>query len=515
MRARHLLALFAASLTAVVAVGCGGETTGSGGSGGSGGGEGGEGGGTTTSASTTSASTSDTTSTTTTTTTSNTGDGNENFDQAEEITLFDGQVDELTVGELDPIETDNDFFKFEGTAGDAVLISTVAKTDPNSPGPFADGYPDLVITLFDSNQQQIAQNDDPIPRNTQDSTLYTVLPSTGTYYIRVEEFCQVLGLSSPNCDQAYFDSITERLYGLFAAKLDPASDGNVGEPATDNDMPYEVAPSEFVENNDGTGFFAISFQGTFKAAADEDVYTFTLPTTFPTAQGRDTSNFELFPTGVDGNGSTVPTGLVWITDSADNVIAQVDGTKLDPIDGYPISAPLTLGETYQLHVQSSGTPGANPFYYVLHYQSGSNDVEMDDMGNNVITTPESVAAVETAGGFPAGFFAGNLLVAAGDEDHFLIEAAPNAGDFLYVTCSAQRAGSGLRQFKATAYNADTGMAIAGATATETDTAQLSFGDQGVALGGATSVIVKVEAGMQDPVVLGNYYQCGVVFLPPM
>jgi hypothetical protein len=121
----------------------------------------------------------------------------------------------------------------------------------------------------------------------------------------------------------------------------------------------------------------------------------------------------------------------------------------------------------------------------------------------------------TAGGFPAGFFAGNLLVAAGDEDHFLIEAAPNAGDFLYVTCSAQRAGSGLRQFKATAYNADTGMAIAGATATETDTAQLSFGDQGVALGGATSVIVKVEAGMQDPVVLGNYYQCGVVFLPPM
>ena len=50
MRARHFLALFAASLTAA-AVGCGGETTGTGGGGG-GGGEGGEGGGNTTASTT-------------------------------------------------------------------------------------------------------------------------------------------------------------------------------------------------------------------------------------------------------------------------------------------------------------------------------------------------------------------------------------------------------------------------------------------------------------------------------
>lgn len=510
MRARHFLALFAAGLTAL-AVGCGGETTGSGGTGGGTGGEGGEGGVGGQGAQGGGTTTSDTSGSTTTTTTGVTGDGNDNFDQAEEITLFDGVAEELTIAELDPIETDNDFFKFEGNAGDAVFLLTVAKTDQSSPGPFADGYPDLMITLFNSNMQQIAHNDDPIPRTTQDSRLYTVLPATGTYYVRVEEFCQVAGQGGPGCDQAYFDGITERLYGLAAVRLDPASPGTVKEPATDNDMPITIDGSEYEENSTGTGYYAMSIQGTFKGANDEDVYTFTLPTLFPTTQGRDTSVFEVFPTGPEGNGSTVPTGLMWITDLDGNVIAQVDGTKIDPIGGYPIEAPLTLGETYELHVQSSGTPGANPFYFVYHYLTGSNDVETDDAGNNTANTPEPLDSAQSQGGYQGSFVAGNILP-GGDVDHFLIGATPNSGDLVAATCTAQRVGSGLRNLKLTLLDGATGNPIPGATATETDTETANLGN-GVALGSTTSVILKVEAE-QDGTVLGNFYSCGVVFIPP-
>ncbi|MBK8256398.1 MAG: pre-peptidase C-terminal domain-containing protein [Polyangiaceae bacterium] len=507
MRARHFLALLAAGVAATVAIGCDGGDTGTGGTGGSGGS-----GGTGATGATTTSSTTTTTSTSTGTPTP-TGDGNDSFDEAIETTVFQsGEQAELTVGELDPIATDQDYFKFTGVKGDALYITTLAKTAQGSPDPFAEGYPDLVITLYDSNKQQIAQNDDPIPRNTQDSSLYTVLPGDGTFYIKVEEFCQELGAAA--CDPAYFDGIVEPAYGFVVFKLDGATDGTVTE-GTDTDMPQAIDAAEYVENTDGTGYFAISVQGTFKAADDEDVYTFTVPNAIPVTQGRETAYFEIYPTGTDGNGSDTPTGLVWIEDGMGNVLAQVDGTKLDPIDGYPLEVPLTFGtQQYELHVKSGGAAaaGGNNFYYVLHYRSGSNPVEAADATNNMQATPELLPTLQSGGGFDGGFIAGDINM-AGDVDFYELEATPNAGDNVFATCSAQRIGSGLRNLKLTLIDGDTGMAIPTATATESATASASLGDMGAALGNTTKVLLKVEA-TQDAVVKGTYYQCGVVFIPP-
>lgn len=515
MRARHFLALFAAGLTAVAAVGCGGDTTGSGGSGGSDGGTGGVGG--TGGTTTTTDPTGGTGGTGGTTTSTPTGDKNDSFEEALDIEVYEPGVQiELTVGEFAPVETDADYYKFEGKKGDPLLLFTVAKTDANSPDPFADGYPDVVLTLFDKDQKQIAQNDDPIPRDTQDSSLYTVLPADGTYFVKIEEFCQVLGAAAPNCDQAYFDSIVEPLYGLAIAKLDPASDGTVGEPAVDDDMPIVVDPAEYVENNDGTGYYAVTFTGTFKDATDVDVYSFNVANGIPIADGRGIAHFEIFPTGPDANGSTVPTGKIWIEDALGVRIAQTDSLHLSPTDGYPIEAPITFGEDYTLHVESGGAPLTNPFYYVLHYRSGSNPVEAGDIdpivdNNNTIAKAELLPTLMSGGGFEGGFISGDITL--GDVDYYELEAIPAAGDLVFATCSAQRSGSGLRNLKLTVLDGDTGMPITGATATETADDTANLGNDGIDLKGATKVILKVEA-TQDATVLGTYYSCGVVFIPP-
>lgn len=525
MRARHFLALFAAGLTVVVAAGCDGNNTGTGGDAGSGGSEGGSGG--------TGGTMTTTTGMPTTTGTGGTGpmgDGCDSFEDADTNPECATEVfkpgDQLqpTVGELLPIDADNDYYKFTGSAGQALFIFTIAKTDQSSPDPFAEGYPDLVITLYDQNKNQIAQNDDPIPRTTQDSSLYTVLPADGTYYIKVEEFCQVIGAASPGCDAAYFDAIIEPLYGLVVTELDGAEDGTVFE-GTDTDMAQPIESTEYVENTAGTGYYAIPVMGTFKDGTDVDAYTFTVPNAIPVSNdpmydGREVAVIEVFPTGMDGNGSAVPTGKVWIEDSNGAIVGQVDGTKLDPIDGYALEAPIKFGEQYTLKVQAGGaaSAGGNNFYYVYHYRNGSNPAEKGDVdmstNNNTLATAETLKANTSTGGYAGGFISGDIT--AGDVDYFVLESKPDTGDMVFATCSAQRAGSGLRGLKLTLIDADTGANIPGATATETDSASASLGNMGAALGNTTNVALKVETTMgQDANVAGTYYSCGVVFIPPM
>ena len=77
-----------------------------------------------------------------------------------------------TPGTLDDPAKSECYYKFEGTKGELLLISTGAKVGGD---PFDTSYLDTVVTLFDDTKTQIAQNDDPIPRNTNDATIYTVL----------------------------------------------------------------------------------------------------------------------------------------------------------------------------------------------------------------------------------------------------------------------------------------------------------------------------------------------------
>jgi len=99
------------------------------------------------------------------------------FDTALPITIGADATDE----ELAPTG-EVDYFTFEGKKGDAVLIDIFAQEKA-----FEKTAIDTVMTLFDKDQKQIAENDDPTPRTTNDSAIFTILPADGTYYITVQE----------------------------------------------------------------------------------------------------------------------------------------------------------------------------------------------------------------------------------------------------------------------------------------------------------------------------------------
>src|SRR5205823_13153343 len=123
-------------------IGCGGGDTGSGGAGGAGG------------ATNSQSSTSNTTATTGTGGAGGAGGQGHSFANPFPIMVNDMNP---TMGTLSDPVTSKDFYKFTGKAGEKVAISTTAKTGTDR---FDPTYLDLVVTLYDASQAQIARQDD-------------------------------------------------------------------------------------------------------------------------------------------------------------------------------------------------------------------------------------------------------------------------------------------------------------------------------------------------------------------
>ncbi len=431
-----------------------------------------------------------------------TGDGNDTIATAEPMMedamnpgVFFGQ------GDLDPADSDVDFFSFTGAAGPAI-IGGDAKPDTDE---FADGYIDLVVTVFDSNGTQIAQNDDPFPRSSQDSLLYTVLPAAGTYYVKVEEFCEFDG----GCPATYFDGLTDLAFAAFYIPLDAADTGTALEATEPNDTLATAGSFEYSPVAGMTGSYYLSLAYGELSAGDTDAYKFTIPADVTVAAGsRLDASFELPPPGSDGNGSGINPGLVQILDGA-TIVAEFDmsGESASPTDRAGLFAPLTANKEYLLKLGVGGAAvpaSADPFYFLLHGVGSGNPVETADVTNTVLATPETLAV---SAGTTSYFIEGDL--GAADVDHFSI--AKQAG-VLSVACGGQRSGSGLRGFKADVLKGSDGSAITGGTATETATTDLLISELDV--GAETSVIVKLTKGSQDANVTGTYYRCGFHFAPP-
>jgi hypothetical protein len=516
MRSKYILGLLGAGLVTVLAQGCGSdaEDDGTAGADSTGTNTGGTG-----------ASTGSTMSTSTGPTGGTgggmMGDGNDSFDEAVEIEIDnpDGET-----GEIDPWETDQDFYKFTGTKDQLLLIFGDAKPDAE---PFGEGYVDLVITLYDSDKNVIAVNDDPIPRNTQDSSLYTRLPADGEYFLTVEEFCALDG----GCGADYTVDFPE--YAVFVFNLDPALDSVMLHDEANETTPMEYGPVPGMAGQ----YYLTVISGLFSEPDDTDVYSFTIPadvvcdsTTMQSCvnlqlagEQRTTANVEIFPAGVTGNGSSIETGKVWITTAAEPTvkIAEVDGTKTDPAFGLTLQPPVTFGTEYLLHVQApaGADVGANPFYFLIHYGSGSNPLEAEVAGdaNNTVATAEPMESAATTGGGTGYFVAGTLTVAASltEVDYFSFDnAQTTATDVLFATCSGQRSGSGLRGLKLSIL--DEGGAVIQSATAETADDETSFGETGMTVpSGATTMYLKVEATVAPAAdVTSRFYQCGLAFGQP-
>jgi len=458
-------------------------------------------------------------------TSSSTTGGDSNIDCKTAAML---EMNVLDSGEesLEPVEEDEDFFTFEGTAGQIIILFGDAKPDED---PFADGYPDLVFTLFNADGTQIAENDDPIPRNTQDSTLYTVLPEDGQYCVRVMDFCRWSDLKGQPCPTEQV--IEEPGFRVTVGELDPEADTVVL-----HDEATEPTPMEYGKDEASTigAYFTTVVAGEYTDADDVDTFTFTIPTDLPcNAQGekcidlaamgdeRTSAYVEIFPTGDVGNGSTVPTGKVWITDAAANKIGEVDGSKVDPTFGLTLNPPVTHGQPYTLHVQApaGSMVGTNPFYFLIHYGGGSNPLEQETLAamatNDTVATAEPMGASPTTGG-GTGYFIAGTLFNDGDVDFYTFDnAALQASDVVFATCSGQRSGSAIRGLKVTVLD-DAGATTIGAAPAETAENESTLGDAGATIPPSTvSMVLKVETeGAADSTITGRYYQCGVAFGTP-
>jgi hypothetical protein len=528
MRSKYILGVLGVGLVIAAAGGCGSDaddnTGGVGGNGASG------------SSSSTGAGAGATTTGTGTatgpTSSSSSGTPDTNIDCASGVAIVVDSPDGLTEDELQDPVTDEDFFTFTGTKGQAIFVLVDAKPETNE---FEDGYVDSVITIYGPDGSQYAENDDPIPRSSQDSQLYTVLPEDGTYCVKVQDFCKWTADKGEPCPASAVP-VDLGDFGLYVGNIDPTGASTTEhDEATDGDPPYTVMKYG-LNTTSGVGYYASEAYGVFDAQSEVDTFTFTIPedivcdaqnatlcSTLATSfEERTTGNVELFPAGADGNGSTVPVGNVWITAAGSaEVIARIDGTKLDPTFGLSLNTPLSLGTPYELHVQSQtgAAPGANPFYFILHYGGGSNPLDQEDntttpLPNNAIGQAMELEAAPLASG-ATGFFVAGTIAAVDDVDFFsFANASAAATDVIRVVCSGQRSGSGLSGLQFTLHN-DKG-AIIGTSTVESPDAEADLGEAGIPVpaADATEFFIQVTAPAVLSDVTSRYYQCGINFGAP-
>src|SRR5262249_54728675 len=154
-------------------------------------------------------------------------------------------------------------------------------------------------------------------------------------------------------------------------------------------------------------------------------------------------------TGVDANGSSVPQGNIWITEALTPTvkIGQIDGTKVDPRDGFTLNPPIDYAKNYLIWVEHPARlpSGNNPFYVPNHYNGGSTQPETELAAggtNDTIATAETMQTGMTQGGGTANFIAGDLGP-TDIADVFAFDVTGVAGDKMFATCSSRRIGSGL------------------------------------------------------------------------
>jgi hypothetical protein len=409
-------------------------------------------------------------------------------------------------------------------AGQAIVITTDAKPELD---PFEAGYADLVITLYDANQNQIAENDDPVPRATQDSQLFTVLPATDTYYLRVSEFCLSWNPeTTANCPA--YTSLTNGSYTIAVQALDPMTNSLIEE-TEPNDGAATASTWEFEENMTAGQYFPSIAWGDFAAADGVDFYSFTPPANvaldsvaFGGYVGRFVADFWFYPSGSGASGSLDDVGIVQLVDAATmEVVAELDANLAmeapDLTEGNIYAARLSTplladgAKEYYLVVNKQGAQsGAGYFYFVWGGIGPSSpvegDVDTDPLGDGN-DTPAVADSLLGQGDAADGFlyFVDGNLDTPGDVDFY---AVPNTAPAVLTSCKGASIGSGA-SLKLSLVEADGSLIAGGATKTESVAGGSDIPPVATPAGGG-AFFLKVEKVLQDPDVLSDHYSCVVV-----
>ncbi len=411
--------------------------------------------------------------------------------------------------DLDPTG-DVDFYWFTGKKGDLVQLQIVAQGTLNA---FKDDAIDTVITLLGPDQKVYAMNDDPSPRTNNDSTLFTILPADGKYYVRVEECSTWLATaenvpSGAACAKPIDKDVSS--YTLYFVILDGKTYPTAKDAETGNDA--KSANEVVYKQNDKGQYQAPVVYGYFTDASDVDVFAVKLPSEFKLVDGkRPTLAFETFAAGPLGNGSTTTPGLVSVANAATPTdwLAQADFTvDADEVD---LSMPATMDANYLLYVPHKGDKkGTNDFYILVHSFYNGNPVEQKEKDNDKLAGAEVLVNGAAEGALPRYYIEGDLADKDVDYFSFSVKDVPATATSVFVTCSGQNSGSNLRGLTASLEDKDSASLGSGS---ETNKKKLAI-EKVLIPKGAQTLYLKLSVDSHEAKISGNYYRCGIGIYEP-
>lgn len=510
MRSKHFLGLCLAVgsfAAAGLVTGCGIDTTTSTSTSGSGG-SGGE-----------STATTATSSTGTGTTTSSTGTGggasNHDFATATDIEV---NAMQNTPGELADADTTTDYYKFPGKAGQRITVVVNAQSlapngDGNDPS-----IVDVVVTLFDANKQQIAQNDDSWPRFSTDAQVFTVLPADGDYYIAIAS-CNTV-FPSGGCGVA--GDITSLQYDFFVNDVAQITTPEVNEVTAPNKEPNDdksVASTFTYAVPMGAkvgqyGFYDID--GSFKDGADVDVFELKLPADveFDAAQ-RVHAEFWVQPITANNGTGAAANAVYSLTDANGVVLAEADQKNYSSSDS-PTSGPINLsvpveaGKTYYLFVKHPGgaSDPVKDFYFVKHFVGSFYYGQYEGAVDANDTFDKAQALTSPA--MTNNFYVDGDLLPAGDVDFYSFDTTGKTK--VSLLCDAQRAGSGLRNATFTLTDTSGNVLVPGKSvlSEKADQDVVLVGPTAVTLPANTKMVLLKVEGTQDATVTSSFYHCSII-----
>ncbi|MDE0882024.1 MAG: DUF4215 domain-containing protein [Myxococcota bacterium] len=397
-----------------------------------------------------------------------TADNNDNWEDAEQTGLGNN-----IAGAIFPAG-DSDFYRFEGEAGQWIFFTTEANEDDD------DALIDTVITLYDSNRTRVAQNDD-YDSDKADSRLVMRLPSTDTYYLKVEDAQNMNGgLQRGERNFTY-------TLKLQIMNLDSESVNLETENGNDAENAQVLTWSERYHYNWIVGDFADE--------NDVDVFSFNIPTS-EEAGDRTQFDMNIFKASASGNGATHKVGRVWVADSDGVIVAR----KTMPNDFETFSPNLAPGD-YTFWVEHPGdSAGSNDFYTLLVYRRSDNDPETEEETNGSLASAESLS-LSPNGSLKSAFFLAQLP--EGDVDYFRVDLA--ASQRLSVVCRSRTSGSGVIDLSVAVHDADDNELSSDSEGS--DKAYISDANAGLSEAGPLYIRLSKIGQVED--VRGHFVRCGV------
>lgn len=373
------------------------------------------------------------------------------------------------MGAINPAE-DVDFYSFSGTAGSWTAIATTANEEDDGDGV------DTVVRLFGPDMQLIAENDDGLPRFSPDSELIVKLPTTGTYYVEVQEYSTWENAEDPP-EPAGSPDFTYELFVVPLAELDAITlDAETGNDAA------SATALELADN----GVIAV---GDFEADADVDAFSFSSGTqTF--------ADLYLMPFGTTGDGSTASSANVWLTTAAapDVILARI-GTATDTDNLFTALAPST---DYILWTSTTDSRGSNPFYVVKVTLMNGLNTETDDTANGTIKGAQALP-LDTDG-------IGYVVTSVGNDDTDYFSVAITGDGALTAFCDSSTYGSGVNYLQ---------IALTNAAGDELDTSTETLENRALidayAIEAAGTYYLRVRKTGQSPEIAGTMAYCELQF----